>query len=113
MCLEFASCFGGRTDDYGGEQPNRKEEHRGTRRGRNRRGNHGSAYNGHAADHRLAPQAACHHQPPATNIAPPKLPTWQNKAGNDAYTARLQEEAADHRNNAAMDYHHYPTTTAS
>ncbi|KAF7034646.1 hypothetical protein CFC21_045631 [Triticum aestivum] len=134
MCLEFASCFGGgRTDDYGGERPNRKEEHGGARRGRDRRGNHGSAYNGHAADHKL------HRQPPAavdeaghkayhdghsgyaaygqhkTNIDAPKLPAWQNKVGDDAYTAHLQEAAAaaDRMNNAAMDYHLYPTSTTT
>ncbi|VAH71880.1 unnamed protein product [Triticum turgidum subsp. durum] len=139
MCLEFASCFGGRTDDYGGERPNRKEEHGGVRRGRDRRGNHGSTYNGHAADHKLAPQAAYHHQPPAavdeaghkayhdgrggyaaygqhkTNIDALKLPAWQNKVGDGAYTGRLQEDsaAADHMNNAARDYHHYPTSTTT
>ncbi|VAH56317.1 hypothetical protein VPH35_042408 [Triticum aestivum] len=131
MCLEFASCFGGRTDDYGGERPNRKVEHGGARRDRDRGRNHGSAYNGHAADHNLAPQAAYHHQPPAavdeaghkayhdcrggyaaygqheTNIATPKPPAWQNKVGDDANTARLQEASAHHMNNAAMDYHLY------
>uniref|UniRef100_A0ACD5VC35 Uncharacterized protein n=1 Tax=Avena sativa TaxID=4498 RepID=A0ACD5VC35_AVESA len=48
----------------------------------------------------------------------PKLPAWHNKVGDDAgytytYTALPHEAAAGSRQNAAMDYHHYPTTTAS
>jgi hypothetical protein len=45
----------------------------------------------------------------------PKLPAWHNKADDDAgytYTTRLHEAAADHKGNAAMDYHQYPTTNA-
>ncbi|EMS59728.1 hypothetical protein TRIUR3_14490 [Triticum urartu] len=143
MCFEFGSCFGGRTDDYGGERPNRREEHGGGRRarGRDRRGNHGTGADGH--------KPAYHHQPLAVvdeaghkayhdgvrkadhagagarggyaayaqhkaDIGMPKLPAWHNKVGDDAYTARLQEAAdTDHRNNAAMDYHHYPTSTTT
>uniref|UniRef100_A0A453DV74 Uncharacterized protein n=1 Tax=Aegilops tauschii subsp. strangulata TaxID=200361 RepID=A0A453DV74_AEGTS len=141
MCLEFGSCFGGRTDDYGGERANRREEHGGGRgaRGRDRRGNHGTGAGGH--------KPAYHHQPPAAvdeavhkayhdgvrkadyagagarggyatyaehkaDMAMPKLPVWNNKVGDDAYTACLQEAVdTDDRNNAAMDYHHYPTST--
>jgi hypothetical protein len=48
----------------------------------------------------------------------PKLPAWHNQVDNNAgytypYTARLHEAAADHRENAAMDYHHFPTTTTN
>ncbi|KAM3197916.1 hypothetical protein ACQJBY_073171 [Aegilops geniculata] len=147
MCLEFGSCFGGRTDDYGGERPNRREEHGGGRRarGRDRRGNHGTGRGNHgtgADDHK----PAYHHQPPAAvdeaghkayhdgarkadhagagarggyaayaqhKAEMPKLPAWHNKVGDDAYTTCLREAAdTDHRNNAAMDYHYYPTSTA-
>ncbi|VAH56320.1 hypothetical protein VPH35_042413 [Triticum aestivum] len=132
MCFEFGSCFGGpRTDDYGGERPNRNNEHGGGRHGRDRRGNHGSAYNGGAAEPKPALQVAYHYQPPATvdeaghkayhdgaggrggyaaypqhkaDLQAPKPPTWQNKVGEDAYTGRLQAQEP-----AAMDYHHYPT----
>ncbi|XP_044971950.1 uncharacterized protein LOC123439283 isoform X1 [Hordeum vulgare subsp. vulgare] len=48
----------------------------------------------------------------------PKLPSSQNKASDDAgyadNTARLHQAAADHREHAAMDYHHhYPSTTTT
>ena len=49
----------------------------------------------------------------------PKLPAWQhNKVGDDAghtytNTARLHESGADRRENSAVDYHHYPTTTTN
>ncbi|KAM0867093.1 hypothetical protein ACQ4PT_042220 [Festuca glaucescens] len=43
-----------------------------------------------------------------------KLATWHNKVVNDAgYTyTRLHEVAIDRRENAVVDYHHYPTTTS-
>ncbi|KAF7027420.1 hypothetical protein CFC21_039463 [Triticum aestivum] len=142
MCLEFGSCFGGRTDDYGGERLNHREEHGGGRRarGHDRRGNHGTGTDGH--------KPAYHHQPPTAvdearhkayhdgswkanhagagarggyatyaqhkaDTEMPKLPTWHNKVGDDAYAACLREAAdTDRRNNAAMDYHQYPTSTA-
>lgn len=43
-----------------------------------------------------------------------KLPAWHNKVGHNAgytYTASLHEAAAYRRENAAVDYHHYPTPT--
>ncbi|KAF7027423.1 hypothetical protein CFC21_039466 [Triticum aestivum] len=48
----------------------------------------------------------------------PKLPAWHNKVvdyvGYAHNTARLRHQAApDHREHAAMDYHHYPTTTTT
>ncbi|XP_020188802.1 uncharacterized protein [Aegilops tauschii subsp. strangulata] len=50
----------------------------------------------------------------------PKLPAWHNKVVDDACyaynTARLRHQAApDHREHAhaAMDYHHYPSTTTT
>ncbi|KAF7020687.1 hypothetical protein CFC21_033752 [Triticum aestivum] len=50
----------------------------------------------------------------------PKLPAWHNNVVDDAgyaynyNTARLRHQAApDHREHAAMDYHHYPTTTTT
>ncbi|XP_048567495.1 uncharacterized protein LOC125547747 [Triticum urartu] len=50
----------------------------------------------------------------------PKLPAWHNKVVDDAgyayNTARLRHQAApDHREHAhaAMDYHHYPSTTTT
>ncbi|XBI61643.1 hypothetical protein VPH35_042409 [Triticum aestivum] len=143
MCFEFGSCFGGRTDDYGSERPSCREEHGGGRplalfllvvvlvaaTRRDRRGNHGTGADSH--------KPAYHHQPLAVvdeaghkayhdgmrkadhagagaDIGMPKLPAWHNKVGDDAYTARLQEAAdTDHRNNAAMDYHHYPSSTTT
>jgi hypothetical protein len=53
-----------------------------------------------------------------TEYDTPKLPAWHNQVDNNAgytypYTARLHEAAADHRENAAMDYHHFPTTTTN
>ncbi|KAM3346454.1 hypothetical protein ACQJBY_020805 [Aegilops geniculata] len=127
MCFEFGSCFGGgRTDDYGGERPNRNNEHGGGRRGRERRGNHRSTYNSDAAGHKPALQVAHHYQPPAAvdeaghkayhdgaggrggyaaypqhkaDFEAPKLPTWQSKVGEDVYTGRLHVQEP-----AAMDY---------
>ncbi|KAF7027422.1 hypothetical protein CFC21_039465 [Triticum aestivum] len=49
----------------------------------------------------------------------PKLPAWHNKVVDDAgyahNTARLRHQAAppDHREHAAVDYHHYPTTNTT
>ncbi|KAF7027425.1 hypothetical protein CFC21_039468 [Triticum aestivum] len=47
----------------------------------------------------------------------PKLPAWHNKVGDDAgyayNTARLHQASADDKEHAAMDYHHYPTTTTT
>ncbi|XP_048567494.1 uncharacterized protein LOC125547746 [Triticum urartu] len=98
MCFEFSSCFGG-------ERSNRNRNEAGERNN-NRNGYYGGA------DHK-APQTT-YQQPPAAvdeaDIEAPKLPAWHNKVSDHAYTARLQEAAADHRNNAATDYHHYPTT---
>jgi hypothetical protein len=43
------------------------------------------------------------------------LPAWHNKVGDDNgyYTVRPHEPAADRWQNAAMDYHQYPTTAAN
>jgi hypothetical protein len=52
----------------------------------------------------------------------PKLPASQKKVGGNTgytyapaytYTGRLHEAATDHKENAAMDYHHYPTATTN
>ncbi|VAH71881.1 unnamed protein product [Triticum turgidum subsp. durum] len=48
----------------------------------------------------------------------PKLLAWHNKVADDAgyayNTSRLGHQAApDHREHAAMDYHHYATTTTN
>ncbi|KAI5004469.1 uncharacterized protein LOC123439282 [Hordeum vulgare subsp. vulgare] len=129
MCFEFGSCFGGgRTDDYGGERPNRKEEHGRGRRGRDRTWNHVSHHNGGPADHKPLPHAAvdeaghkAYHDGARkadhvdvgaggyavypqleAGIEAPKVPAWHNKVGDDAYTGRLQVQEP-----AAMDYHHY------
>ena len=121
MCLEFGSCFGGRRrDDYGG-------------RARSRGGGYWSApvpapvYQqeqppavAHEAYHEGAPKAdhtdaagshAAYLQDQAGGETPPRHPAWHhNKVGDDtgngAYTPR-RHEAADHRDNAAMDYHYY------
>ncbi|KAF7034647.1 hypothetical protein CFC21_045632 [Triticum aestivum] len=128
MCFEFGSCFGGgRRDDYGGERSNRNEAG-GRRRGR--RGNNNS--NGYYAS---ADQDAAYHSRPASavdeaghkayhdgagyaaytqhkaDVGTSKLPgdpAWHNKVGDHGYTGRLQEART-----AAMDYHHYPTTTTT
>ena len=137
MCFEFSSCFGGGRDDYGGERSNSKRNEAGGHgRGRIVNNNRNGYYGG--ADHTAPPTA--YQQPPAAvdeaghkglsrpragagarvgytayaqhkaDIERPKLPAWHNKVSDEAYTARLQEAAADHRNNATTDFHHYPTT---
>ncbi|KAF7034651.1 hypothetical protein CFC21_045636 [Triticum aestivum] len=137
MCFEFSSCFGGGRDDYGGERSNRnRNEAGGHSRGHRGNNNRNGYYVG--ADHK-APQRTYQQPPAAVDeaghkayhdhaaagarggytaytqaqhkadIETPKLPAWHNKVSDEAYTARLQEAAADHRYNAATDYHHYPT----
>ncbi|VAH56316.1 hypothetical protein VPH35_042407 [Triticum aestivum] len=123
MCLEFGSCFGGRRrDDYGRS-----------------RGHHGHGYwsepapvyrqppivavheAGHKAYQEGAPKAehAAYLQDQAGSETPPRHPAWHSKvgveAGNGDYTPRPHEAATDHRvrEHAAMDYHHYPTTTTA
>lgn len=141
MCFEFSSCFGGgRKDDYGGERSNhggcggRRRGRRGDRGNRN-------GYNAADDDHKQA-TAYYDHQPAVDEegrkahhdgarkpdraavvagagghgyyaaYAPdkfhgtPKLLAWQNKVVDDA-------GYADHREHAAMDYHHYPSTTTT
>ncbi|KAM3346453.1 hypothetical protein ACQJBY_020804 [Aegilops geniculata] len=132
MCFEFSSCFGGSRDDYGGERSNRNRNEAGERNN-NRNGYYGGADHKEPQSTYQQPPAAvdeaghkaCHDHAGAgargdyavyaqaqrkADIAAPKLPAWHNKVSDDTYTARLQEAAADHRNNAATDYHHYPTT---
>ncbi|KAM3197917.1 hypothetical protein ACQJBY_073172 [Aegilops geniculata] len=124
MCFEFGSCFGGgRRDDYGGERPNRNEAggHRRGRRGNNNRNDYYAGADQKAAYHNRPPTAVdeaghkAYHEgagyPAYTqhkaNVGTSKLPgdpAWHNKVGDDGYTGRLQAPAA-------MDYHHYPTTT--
>nr|XP_051206164.1 uncharacterized protein LOC127321165 [Lolium perenne] len=52
----------------------------------------------------------------------PKLLASHNKVGGNTgytyapaytYTGRLHQDATDHKKNAPMDYHHYPTTTTN
>ncbi|KAI5004474.1 hypothetical protein ZWY2020_031717 [Hordeum vulgare] len=137
MCFEFASCFGGgRAEDYGRERSNRKEEHDSGSGHGDCSGNHGSVYNG-GADHRLV---SAYHPQTIDDVAwkvdhayaggcggyaayvqekdheTLKLPAWHNKAGDDAsytYAPRFREGAADNREHAAMDCHHYRTTTTT
>ncbi|KAM0925258.1 hypothetical protein ACQ4PT_004290 [Festuca glaucescens] len=121
MCFEFGCFGGGRREDYGGEPPARKEP-----QGRGRRRSRGNG----AADHK-APPAAYHNQPHAAAVDEaghkaeydiPKLPASHNKVGGNTgytyapaytHTGRLHEAATDHKENAAMDYHHYPTATTN
>ncbi|XBI24336.1 hypothetical protein VPH35_049450 [Triticum aestivum] len=137
MCFEFSSCFGGGSDDYGGERSNRnRHEAGGHRRGRRANNNRNGYYAG--ADNK-APQSTYRRPPTAVDeaghkayhdhagagarggytayaqhkadIETLKLSACHNKVSDEAYTARLQEAATDHRNNTATNYHHYPTTT--
>ncbi|KAM3197910.1 hypothetical protein ACQJBY_073165 [Aegilops geniculata] len=136
MCFEFSSCFGSGRDDYGGERSNHNRNKAGGH-GPGRRGNNNRNGYYDGAEHK-APQTT-YQQPPnavdeaghkayhdhvgagarggytayaqhKADIETPKLPAWHNKVSDDAYTAPLQEAAADHRNKAATDYHHDRTT---
>jgi hypothetical protein len=139
MCFEFGCFGGGLREDYGGERSAHKPPNNGGRRG-NRR-NYGTAIDhkappaatdhhhplkaideaGHKAYHDgmrktdhadVASHGGMHGK---TNNDTPKLPAWHNKVGDDNgyYTVRPHEPAADRWQNAAMDYHQYPTTTAN
>lgn len=123
MCLEFGSCFGGRRrDDYGRSRGNHGHGYWSEPAPVYRQPPIVAVHEaGHKAYHDGAPKAdhahahagshAAYLQDQAGGETPPRHPAWHNKVGDDAgsgaYTPRPHEAAADHRDNAAMDYHYY------
>jgi hypothetical protein len=119
MCFEFGCFGGGLREDLGGERSAHKTQQHGGRR-RNRR--NGASYYGGAIDHKAPAAATDHHQLlTAIDEAGHKAyhdgvrKTDLSKVGDDNgyYTVRPHEPAADRWQNAAMDYHQYPTTAAN